>query len=54
MSNEFSETDLLWSVEYNGDFGKLLDEGNYDYVIYQFGAINMNNPDMLKFVDSVN
>lgn len=51
LAGNCSQLDTIWSIQYDGDFRSLVENGNYDYVIVQLSGLNMNNERFLDFVE---
>lgn len=49
LANNCGQLDMLWSINYDGNFKELVETGNYDYVIVQISNVNMNNEKFLEF-----
>lgn len=49
LANNCDQLDMLWSINYDGNFKELVETGNYDYVIVQISNVNMNNEKFLEF-----
>lgn len=51
LANNCSQLDMLWLINYDGDFKSLVENGNYDYVIVQLSGLNMSNVRLMDFVE---
>lgn len=45
-----SELDMVWSMRYTGDLEQLISQGNYDYVVVEFGSTNLTETDLFQCV----